>query len=322
QLARALPYLPEHVDLRLEGFKVNGRTRTAGGAFVKRQAPEILDRAWDRYDRFEKAHLLANALRTARGAASGPPASERSVVADVIYRIYGVPLAGLPLRDPWEAAQQIVDETWGGAVPEAGTEFTIVAPGLSRRVDDAIPLEQRGGHFNLIDADLRHTAGPGGVERAILRWQPVHRTVPTRHVRTATALRRLLRDTHPEAGLLQHRSSSRRFYWNDFRHTFLGVTENETGGPVVVTGFDALTEGLADWKSRWRAGMRKLCQELPDVDRAIRRRGRHRLVAPWDIDNLQPAATLFAAYYDMLEEEGFFDLDKYAWYRRPAGGEV
>lgn len=317
QLAQALPYLPEHVDLRLEGFKVNGRTRTAGGAFVKRHAPEILDRAWDRYDRFDKAHLLANTLRISRGAAPGPPAYERSAVADVIYRIYGVPLVDLSLSDPGEGAQQIVDETWGGAAPEAGTEFTIVAPGLSRRVEDAIPLEERGADFNLVDADLRHAAGPAGVERALLRWHPVHRTIPTRHVRTATALRNLLRDSHPEAGLLQYRSSSRRFYWNDFRHMFMGLEENESGDPIAVTGFDALTEGLAEWKPRWRAGMRKLRQTLPDQNDSIRRGGGDRLVAPWDIDNLRPAAALFAAYYDMLEEQGVFDLDKNAWYRRP-----
>jgi hypothetical protein len=112
--------------------------------------------------------------------------------------------------------------------------------------------------------------------------------------------------------------SHRRFYWHDFGHVYLRVHQDGHGGWIATTRFDSLTGGLADLKPRWRAGMRKLRRTLPDQDPEIRKSGRDKLFVPWNINNLDPAVTLFAAYYDMLEEEGFFQLDRYRWYRRPA----
>lgn len=127
-----------------------------------------------------------------------------------------------------------------------------------------------------------------------------------------------MEERYPEAKNLQYDASSQRFYWNNFRHTFLYAKESATDGWIVQTGFDALTEGLADLKPKWRSGMKGLRQTLPNQVEQISRQGRDKLVAPWDINHLQPAATLFAAYYKMLLKEGFFEIDKYRWYKRPA----
>ena len=199
----------------------------------------------------------------------------------------------------------------------AGTEFTLIAPDLLRRVDAGIPLEERGAHFHLIDAELRHTAGQTSVERAVLRWEPVHRTIPSWRLRTAVALRELLHDAHPEVALFQRDRWGRGFYWNDFPYVYLWIEETADGEWVVTTRFDQLTEGFADLKPRWRAGMRKLREKMPGQSDAIRRSGRDKLSAPWDLGNLHPAAMLFVGYHDMLEEEGFFDLEMYRKFKRP-----
>ena len=182
QLAQALPDLPKQVDLRLEGFRTNQRTRTCGGTFVERHTPQAIDRAWGQYDRFQSAHLLANALRASRGAAPQAPAFQNPVVDEVVRRLYDLPLSTLLQEKPEQAAQRILAQKWSRAVPVAGNEFTLIAPGLSRHAEEIPMLEDRGAQFNLIDADLRFAASGGGVERAGLRWQPGYRTVPTWHV--------------------------------------------------------------------------------------------------------------------------------------------
>ena len=317
QMAQALTYLPEQVELGLEGFRANQRTQTLGGTYVKKHTSSALTQPWNRQNRFEKAHLVANALRASRGVRSGPPALQNPAVADVVGRVYGIPVAELQLDDPAEAVRQIVNEKWGAGPSVAGTEFTLIAPDLLRRVDAGIPLEERGAHFYLIDAELRHTAGQTGVERAVLRWEPVHRTIPSWRLRTAVALRELLHDAHPEVALFQRDPWGGEFYWNDFPYVYLWIEETADGEWVVTTRFDQLTEGFADLKPRWRAGMRKLREKMPGQSDAIRRSGRDKLSAPWDLGNLHPAAMLFVGYHDMLEEEGFFDLEMYRKFKRP-----
>jgi len=55
---------------------------------------------------------------------------------------------------------------------------------------------------------------------------------------------------------------------------------------------------------------------MPGQSDAIRRRGRDKLSAPWDPENLHPAEMLFVGYHDMLKEEGFFDVEKYRKFKR------
>ena len=284
---------------------------------MQKHTSKALTKPWNRQNRFEKAHLIANALRASRGVRPGPPAFQNPAVADLISRVYGITLADIQLDDPDQAVRQIVTEKWGDGPSVSGTEFTLIAPDLLRRVDAGIPLEKRGAHFYLIDAELRHTAGQTGVERAVLRWEPVHRTIPSWRLRTTVALRRLLHDAHPEVAAFQRDQRSGEFYWNDFPYVYLWLEKTTDGEWVVTTRFDQLTEGLADLKPRWRAGMKKLRKKMSGQSDAIRRRGHDKLFAPWDPENLQPAAILFVAYHDMLEEEGFFELEKYRKFKRP-----
>jgi hypothetical protein len=62
--------------------------------------------------------------------------------------------------------------------------------------------------------------------------------------------------------------------------------------------------------------MRKLREKMPGQSEAIRRSGRDKLSAPWDLETLHPAAMLFIGYHDMLKEEGFFDVEKYRKFKR------
>jgi len=55
---------------------------------------------------------------------------------------------------------------------------------------------------------------------------------------------------------------------------------------------------------------------MPGQSEAIRRSGHDKLSAPWDLENLHPAAMLFIGYYDMLKEEGFFDVEKCRKFKR------
>ena len=318
RMAHVLTTFPERADHRLRGFKTNQRTEKLGEVYVERHTPEALDDPWEKRNRFERAHLVSNALRAAVATQPSPSILENAAVSSLANRLYGLPLRDIVLQHPDQAVDQIINTKWGAAPSMAGTEFTLIAPDLARRVSQGVPLEQRGAHFHLIDAELRHVPGQNGLENALLRWQPVHRTTTTYHVQTAATLRSRLREVSPEAAMLQCYPSHRRFYWHDFGHVYLWVRQDGHGGWIAKTRFDSLTEGLADLKPRWRAGMRKLRRTLPDQDPEIRKSGRDKLFVPWNIDHLQPAVTLFAAYYDMLEEEGFFQLDSYRWYSRPA----
>lgn len=316
-MARGIPGLPERVEVRLEGFKANVRTQVTGRPFVLRHTPDALDEAWHQKHAIEKDHLRVNALRVYRGVIPGPPVLENPIISDVIARVYGLGLEEIPLDDPDRAVTQILNRYWGCQPFTFGTEFTLIAPNLSRRIEAGISLEERGAHFHLIDAELRHTSKRVGVERAVLRWQPLHRTSQTDHIQTAMSLRRLLHIDNPEVASFQCRSSYRQFYWRHFDHVYLWVEPTGHGDWIIRTRFDQLTNGLADLKPKWRAGMRELRQKLPEQNHEIHQSSQDKLYAPWDIDNLQPAATLFTAYYDMLKREGFFDLDRYRWYRRP-----
>jgi hypothetical protein len=322
RMARVLTSFPERAELRLQGFRANQRTEKLGEGYVERHTPGALDEPWECKNRFEKAHLVSNALRATHGTPPAPPILQNTAVNSLTTRLYDMPLADIALDDPDQAVREIVAKKWGEAPSAAGTEFTLIAPDLSRRVSAGIPLEKRGARFHIINAELRHSSGQSGMERALLRWEPVHRTTTTYHIQTAVTLYQHLHEIRPEAASLQCSPSYRGFYWHDFDQVYLWVREISRGEWIVETRFDSLTEGLADLKPKWRAGMRKLRQRLREQNDEIRQSSRDKLLAPWDIDNLQPATMLFAGYYDMLEEEGFFDLGKYRWYRRPSEREM
>ena len=317
RMARGLTSFPERVENRLQGFRANQRTEKLGQSYVERHTPDTLDEPWSARNRFERAHLVSNALRAAVGTEPGPPTLQNAAVSNISNRVYGLPLADIVLDNPDQALGEIVSGRWGDKPSVAGTEFTLVAPDLARRVSAGIPLEQRGAHFNLIDAELRHSFGERGVERAVLRWEPVHRTAMTYHAQTAATLRKRLRELRPTAAAVQCDPWYRSFYWGGFYHTYLWVREDRDHDWVVETRFDSLTEGLADLKPRWHAEMRTLCQTLPDLGHQIRRTAANKLAAPWDVDNLEPAAKLFTMYHAMLQEAGFFDVGEHRWYRRP-----
>ncbi len=74
-------------------------------------------------------------------------------------------MKSMVVDNPDEAIGEIVGGRWGDKSSVAGTEFTLVATDLAGRVSAGIPLEQRGAHFNLIDAELRHGLGPTAAHR-------------------------------------------------------------------------------------------------------------------------------------------------------------
>jgi hypothetical protein len=315
-MARGLPYLPERLELGLDGFRLNERTEMLGEKFIRKHAPSLLQEPWSHWDRFEKAHVLACALRVYRGAPSGLVALQNPLVRDIADRLYGLSLEELAYSEPDETLERILDKKWGFTPTQSNTEFTLIAAGLSREKDAEIPLENRGACFHLIDAELRHVAGRAGVQRAVLRWQPVRRTLSTHQLQTAIALQQLVEQRSRQAARFYWEPGSicGPLYWRRPRHVFLRVEDAQDRSQILVTRADGLTEGLADLRLARRRALRKLRDPL----------ARHgifpvgaELAAPWDPENLEPAAELTAAYFRMVQELGFLDLDKYTWYRRP-----
>jgi len=88
----------------------------------------------------------------------------------------------------------------------------------------------------------------------------------------------------------------------------------------LVTRADGLTEGLAYLRPARSRGLKKLRGQLLEHGIWVHTQ-QGELPAPWDRENLEPAVELAAAYYDLLKELGFFDLDVYAWSRRPSSNE-
>jgi hypothetical protein len=315
-MARGLPYLPERIELGLEGFRLNARAEMLGAKYVTKHAPYLLSGSWRKLNRFEKAHVLANTLRRRRGVPPGPVALENSIVHEVVDGLYGIPLAELASDEPARARARILERQWGFTPKQTRTEFTLVASGLARKAEAEIPLESRDACFNLIDAELRHVAGASGVERAILRWQPVRRTIPTANLHIALALQRLVQERCPKAARFYWNAqwNCGPLYWRQPRHVYLLVEKAADGSMMLATRADSMTEGLADLRSvRYRA-LSKLRDPL--AKHGIFPVGAE-LAAPWDAGDLEPAAALTVAYFKMLQELGLLDLDKYAWYRRP-----
>jgi len=320
-MARGLPYLPERIELGLEGFRLNARAEMLGAKYVTKHAPDLPLRPWRKLNRFEKAHVLANTLRRRRGVPPGSGALENPLVHEVVDRLYRIPLAELASDEPARPRARILEKKWGFAPEQTGTEFTLIASGLGGKAQAEIPLESRSACFHLIDAELRHVAGTSGVERAILRWQPVRRTLSTHQLQTAIALQQLVEQRSRQAARFywEPRNIYGPLYWKRPRHVFLRVEDTQDGRQILVTRADALTEGLAHLRSVRQRGLTKLREPL--AKHGIFPVGAE-LAAPWDPGNLEPAAELTVAYFEMLQELGFFDLDKYAWYRRPSDGDA
>lgn len=317
-IARDFFDLPERIELSLEGFRVNARTQILGEKYVTTHTPDALHGLWRKRNRFDKAHLVADALRASRGAPPGPVALENPKVNEVLARLYGVPFTGDTLEGPDGLLARIEGKKWGTGRPTVRSiEFAVIAAELPQVAASGIALEKRGACFYLIDAELRHTGSDVGVKRAILRWEPVHRTARSTDVRTAMALRKRLLERHPHAASFwwDPRPPRARLYWHDLRESFLRVEESGEGQPILVTRADGLTEGYADLRPVRAAALRKLRGPLEGL--GVVRKGAE-LAAPWDRKNLKPAVELAAAYFDMLQELGFFDLEKYRWERRPS----
>ena len=107
-MARGLPYLPERIELGLEGFRLNARAEMLGAKYVTKHAPDLLPAPWRRLNRFEKAHILANTLRRRRGVPPGSGALENPFVHEVVDRLYGIPSAELASAEPARARDRIL----------------------------------------------------------------------------------------------------------------------------------------------------------------------------------------------------------------------
>jgi hypothetical protein len=241
-------------------------------------------------------------------------------VATVCKRLYGADVTDLAWNDPGDVATAIVTKRFF-APPAAGfTEFTMVAPGLAQespsRTDPASAasaLEERRAFFNLIDGDLRCMVKRDGVERAVLRWEPVHRTVRTRTLQHLITLRNHL------AAAGEHHAANFAWdphrhwiYWPHLRGPFICVTEESNGKIWMETWAEWLTEGLADLKLKRKQSQRDLGERL--CAHGIEQNG-NELCALLSGTDVRSAACLVREFYGLVTELGFDD--RFRWHRRP-----
>jgi hypothetical protein len=106
------------------------------------------------------------------------------------------------------------------------------------------------------------------------------------------------------------------FFWHGFPNAFLGVEQAADGSRMLITRANPLTEGYGYLKPVYRDAVLEAAGRVARLGGAIQRR-RRALSAPWDLDNVRPAAELAAVYYDALRKRGFFALGRFAWHRRP-----
>jgi hypothetical protein len=314
-LTQAIPQLPERIELAIEGFRLNERITSLGEDFMQRCG---FSGSWDCMNRFQKAHLLANALRGSRGAAAGPVARKNPDVHTVLERVYGVRLEELDLSDPETAFRLIVSRQFGFVPALAGREFTLIAPALTVDKEEDARLEKRGAFFNLIDAELRGTSGNGGLNAGVLRWLPVRRTAGALEIKTAIAMVKLFRKSYPDVPLprfdLLDGGKKLWWHWHDFDRARLSI-EFVGGTNVLATGASWLTEGLADLKQPRLTGLQTILRDLKNVG-AAPFGGGGEICVSWDRYNLGPAVELTAAYHRLLNKLGVFA--PYRWGRRPA----
>ena len=177
----------------------------------------------------------------------------------------------------------------------------------------ASALEKRRACFNLIDGDLRCVVKRDGVQRAVLRWEPVHRTICTRTLRQLIALRNHL------AAAGEHRAANfawnphrQWIYWPHLRGPFICVTEESDGEIWMETWAEWVTEGLADLKLKRKQLQRDLGKRLDA--QGIKRNGGE-LCALLSGADIGPAACLVREYHDLVTKLGFDD--RFRWHRRP-----
>ena len=318
-LARFLPHAPEGIQLGVEGFRHNVSTKSLGArsGFLDDEARN----EWKKLTQIQKAGRLIQGMRQSRGEARGELGPANGVVREAFERLYGVGLGELDLRNPRLAADTIL-KSWGdGWHPRRKElEITVIAPGTASLLAETVgDLESRGVRFNLIDAQLRRSSEEGPTQRAVLRWQPVHRTIAADLRLPMLALFEVLYRRNPRVADFRwfssvlHGTPSFRITWHGQGHVLLTVNPQES--PLTaITAKDCLTEGLEVSGKSLIDALRREASALRERGVTVHGRGPH-LEVRWDAAAIQPAAALAEAYYRMAEEAGIFE--PFAWHARP-----
>jgi hypothetical protein len=317
-LAQAISFLPERIEMSIEGFRANKRAKSLGDHFVR---PHFTGERWDDIHRFRKARIVADVLRSQRGEKPGVAAAQNPDVLEVVNRLYALPLQELDLGNCGRARDQIIERRWGFTPNFAGREFTLVAPGAGSANTDhgeESELEARGALFCLIDADLRMDRQG----EAILRWSDSTRTIDTEDLRTAIAMTLVFAREHPDVPMPRFDPNSAEgkrklwCHWHDEDRLRLSVETDGSGRKVFATGKSWLTEGFGDLNAPRLAGLRRIRTDFERALLPVRAYGAQgEICVPWDRHDVRPAIALAVAYYKLNREIGAYE--PFRWFRRP-----
>ena len=311
-LACGLTDLPERILLMAEAFRSDMRAKATSLQWFKRQLPSA---RFEGVSRFKAILNKASALRAARGLDPVVDPLQDPSIASICRKLYRRAASELAWGDPADLARQIGADHFSVPPIHGFTEFTMIAPGLGSRadaVDAALRLEKRRACFNLIEGDLRCLMTKRGVQRAVLRWKPVHRTISGRILRLLTALRnRLAEEGHGDAAGFLWDPKRERTSWRQIWGNYVDLTEGVDGKVSIETSAEWMTNGVSELKPKRKAALSELGARLGDL--GIRRSGSE-LCAVLEHNDLLPAARLMYGYHTVLSKLGLGE--PYRWHRR------